>query len=47
MSILSIITLTITKRLNIRLSARLASLIYILQEKIYAEYIYLKRALSS
>ena len=47
MSILFIITLIITKRLNIKLSARLASLIYILLKRSSVKYIYLKGALSS
>ena len=47
MSALFIITLTIAKRLNIGLLARLASLIRILRERFYAEYAYLKGALSS
>ena len=47
MSALFIITLTIAKKLDIRLLVRLASSLYILWEKFYAEYIYLKGALSS
>ena len=47
MSILFIITLTITKRFNIKLLAKLVNLIYILRENFYAEYICLKGALSS
>ena len=47
MSALFIITLIITKRLNIRLLARSASLIYILLKKSSVEYVCLKGALSS
>ena len=47
MSALFITTLIITKRLNIRLLAKLVSLIYILLKRFSAEYIYLKGALSS
>ena len=47
MSILFIITLIITKRLDIRLLVKSVSLIHILLERFFIEYIYLKGALSS
>jgi len=47
MSILFVITLIITKKLNIRLLARLVSLLYILLKKSSTEYAYLRGALSN